>query len=596
MTTDTQTPSTEPAADPTPANVQPVDVELEYKHDHHISGSAEYPVEEALHAKTEENLVPGLWRVYVFRKHPDPITVNCITLKGVNTEHEMPSNLDAEELERAILSVCHRNASERGTRCGFLVRYCHKMPPGQRSKKREVSFELSPSASRPSTERAPSPADSMPAQERWNRQADAWEASATGHGSSGTPFQDTHSPFARHDPPSSWRDNFPPSSGDPARRYDPDDEASRNYQHALANRRRHMFSGDMLPFRPDQMSGDAQKTYMDSILPFQIVNNANNLAYQAFAAAFDMMSSASHETQRLHSIQTAQMLDERKQLMEMLMHQNRVEVENREYRSQQQREGHQAYLEALRLRGDQAQRELAYERTSMHNQFQIGEAQRMLFEQQEKHKNEQTDTFRREIARSLPTAALQGLGLFLDYFGQQKLGAGARAAGTVVGDLLSHATGRGGPQGGQAGPPPGFQAGPPPGFQAGPHAPPRPTPRPTPPPIVDADAPRPSIPRRTIRIRDVATDEEISTSPVRSLCRMVDLAFSQADRERMQSILLPDEWGSLERALRETTDQACVTGLAGVMLSIARDEQRKVAMLSALSPGQRELFEKIGAW
>jgi hypothetical protein len=104
------------------------------------------------------------------------------------------------------------------------------------------------------------------------------------------------------------------------------------------------------------------------------------------------------------------------------------------------------------------------------------------------------------------------------------------------------------------------------------------------------------IPRRSLRILDVATEDEVRMQPVRSLCRMVDAAFSDQDRQRMQGVLTPDEWSKLERALRASSDQECIGGLAGVMLSVAVDEARKNQMLAALTPGQRELFEKIGAF
>jgi hypothetical protein len=77
---------------------------------------------------------------------------------------------------------------------------------------------------------------------------------------------------------------------------------------------------------------------------------------------------------------------------------------------------------------------------------------------------------------------------------------------------------------------------------------------------------------------------------------MVDAAFSEQDRQRMQGVLTPDEWGALERSLRASSDQECIGGLAGVMLSVAGDDARKDQMLASLTPGQRELFEKIGAF
>lgn len=579
MTTETSDNTPDPAANTSAASAEThsVEVELEYKHDHHIPGSSEYPVDEALHLKIEEHLVAvGFWRLYIMRKSPDPVTVNCVTLKGIKRHTDIVSNLDAEELERAVLSVCHRDASKVGRRCSYLIRLCRKMPPGQRAKKAEVTLDVTPipggyaANTSPSDDRPSDPGETPP-QERWSQRVQEWESGAPPHPSS--PLHD-QSPFAH---PRPWRENFE----QPARRYDPNDEESRNYQLALQQRRRHMFTPDM-GFSPERLSPDAQKMYTESIVPFAVVNSAAALSYQAAAAALDIMSTANHETSRLHSLQVAQMLDERSQLMTLIMRQHEIDGQNRGYHAQQLKEGHQAYVEALRMRGEMTSRELTYERQQMYSQYQLGESQRALVDQEEKHRRDQSNTLRQELVRNIGPMMLRGVGLFLEYFGQQKMGQGAKAAGTLVGGLMDSISR---PQQG----PPGANPGPAHGGPA-----PDPSPRRS---VVDVRGQSgPSIPRRSIRVRDVATDEEIATQPLRSLCRMVDKAFLADDRDRMRSVMLPEEWGALEETLRASTDQECIGGLASVMLSLARDEQRKNAMLAALTPGQNALFEKIGSF
>lgn len=636
-----QPPTASPSAPPVPAStpsdteVRAVEVELEFRHSHHIPDSAEYPSDESLKTKLEENLVPGMFRVYVKRKQPKEIPINIITLKGISSSHVGASNLDPQELERVILSIGYRHLQEETKeRTSFLVEFQHKPAvSGQRPKTRGVTFWLDPHEQEAHDYKSEGREPSSPDDEA-RRREDARRNEPFADPPPRSAFQEEHSPFPgpSQTRPRSWRDSIFQSASDPSgsshhrgddhrrddrhrdddrrrddryRDDDRDDDRQRD-EDSLAVRRAQLFSPDQI-LGTSAVPGSPEAEYAQNILPFAMINSSMGVSYKAFASAIDMLSTASREQARLHATQMQTTIDRERELMKLPLKFLEIEANNKGHHADLLHQSQKNYLDALRMRGEMSERELGYERQNMHSQFQLTEVNRTLGEQQEKHQREQGETFRRDLLRGIGPMALQGLGLFLDYFGQQKLGAAAKMSSSVVeGIMQSVEQQQGGPGAGAPASPPGPQVPGAPGFVPPPSSPaPGNWPQPQPsdqPDMVDvaANVPgqtapsSPTIPRRSVRLLDVATAEEIQMQPLRSLCRMADAAFSAADRQGIQQILDPQDWVKLEQALRAASDQECLQGLGMAMFAIGQDPERYGRMMEALAPGQRELLHMIG--
>jgi len=573
-----------PAADPGP-NMR--EVTLEYRRPHSVPSGAEYPSEDALRAKTDEAISPGFWRVYIYKRQPKDLTLNVITLKGIALPNDIPSNLEPEELDRAILSVCYRNLRESGERSHYLVRFKFKQTSGVRPKQGQVSFTLDPLDNDQNTYDDGSIPDHPDLKEEQRDQRFRTGPWADPEPSS---FQRTFSPFseqAREHRRSMWRDDFLRAAEDG---HTDQDSHERKFEEDLASRRSQLFSPDMmLPPQMERGSSGSDRSYTEATLPYVLINSSMGMSYKAFAAAFDMLTSASREQARIHALQMQVTIDREKELMKLPLKFMEIEANNKGHHSEILNQSQKNYLDALRMRGDMAQRELGFERQNMQAQYQIADTQRQLQEQDEKHHTEQGETFRRDLLRGIGPMALQGLGLFLEYFGQQKLGAAAKMSGTMVDGLMQQAEGA---------------------RSSGPDSPPSPSPRPAPAPPspgtpsgprggspghvgTEARGPETVIPRRHLRILDVATQEEIQTLPLRSICRMADRALSREDRQRAQE-LLGSSWDQLEDALRATDDLQCMSKLGTAMYAFSQDRGPFDQLMSTLSPGQRGLFDKIG--
>lgn len=628
MSTETTPTTTDPASGGAASSqTRHAEVTLEYRHSHHVPSDVEYPSEEALKNKIEECLVPGLSRIFVYHKQPKEFIVNVISLRGVDTPFDMPAGLDAEDLHRVTLSVCYRYIKEETkSRTNYMVRFVFKTPPGVRAKKRDCSFSLDPlEDDRHDYDRNHESQDSDRRDEEAQRREDRWNEGRW-RDESRSSFQEAYSPYSntsRERRVESWKHHFGLDTSDRStgrhdeRRRDDhrDDDDRRHDEAALATRRAQLFSPDMMfQFNPDRMSPEGQRTYAEATLPYAMLNNSMGMSYQAFGAAFDMVSSAAREQSRMHAMQMQTTIEREKELMKLPLKFLEIEASNKGHQAQILQESQRNYLDALRMRGEMSERELGYERQNLQSQFQVTESQRQLTDQEEKHHREQGDTFRRDLIRGIGPMALQGLGLFLEYFGQQKLGAAAKMSGTMVEGMMQNierqqAAAQGGappsgPQGPQAAQAPGA-----PGSASPPQAtsqatawsgqPAQPAPRPG---VVDVEATvpgqpapqAPTIPRRSLRLLDVATHEEIQMQPLRSLCRMADNAFSAADRQRVQQVISPQEWAQLEQALRAASDQECIQGLGMAMFTIGQDPARYERMMEAFAPGQRELLNMIG--
>lgn len=584
MTTDPTTHSDPEHGEHTP-DVRLISVEIDYRHSHHVPRDVEYPSEESLKSKIEENLVrPGLWRVYVCTKNPKEVTVNAVTMKGIELPTHMAGNIDAEELERILLSICYRHMKDvTKERTKYLVRFMFRLPPGMRAKKVEVTFSLEPfddSGDYDDRDRGRD-ADDRPLPDDRDLQREHHEERFSRGPWRDPPrdsFVEQNSPYSdtsRNRRRESWRDNLMRDLPErPAARVmdvDPRHDA------AVALRRKQLFSPDMMmQFDPGRLAPQDQRAYTDNVLQYAMINNSMQLSHQNIAAAFDMVTSAALVQSRMHAMQMSVAMDERQQLMKLPLKFLEIEANNKDHQAQILRESQQNYIEALRMRGEMSGRELGYERQNMMSQFQLAEVQRVAAEQELKFKQTQTDSFRGDLLRGLGPMLLGGLGMFLEFFGQKKLGAQVKMTGTMVDGLMQNID----KQRAAA-------------KQAAQSAPPTPqTQHPQHPqaPVVDVSG----IPRRHIRLGDVATEAEIQMQPMRSLCRMVDVAFSDEDRLRVQQMLSAEEWQRLEGALRAPSDQECTAGLAIFMLGVGQDEVRKQQFVDLLTPAQKELLDKIG--
>lgn len=588
-----------------------------------------YPTEDKLQGKIDDALKLPVWRIHVKRKDAKPVPLNQITFKGIDASHQIPS-VDADELQQTILGICYEDVHKRDEKATYLIVFNLRTAAKGDPARLECSIALSPEHYPREESRSRSDDrdhydrrddDRHEHEHEREREEDAYRAQRERDrlerirhytDRSRGDFLEAYSPYSdtsRARREADWRSSVlgeqwssSPTPHDP---HDPRFAGSGTLQ----GRHRQLFSPDMeMRFDPNQLPPHVQQDYMQAVMPFHMLNSAMALSMKGMAASFDMIVSANREQAAQHALQMGAVYEREKQLMAFPMEFLRIEAQQKQHQAELLQNSHDQFVDTLRMRSEMNNRELGYQQQNLHNQYALAENQRQMQEQTEKHQQEKNETWRRDLVRGIAPMALQGLGLFLDYFGQQKAGAAARMSGNVVEGIFNtieqqEQQGQPGPgQPGQPGQPPpqGWSGGPPPqgpmsmgvphGQQPGP---PR---APTSPPgaqVVDV-SPNSPIPRRTLRLVDFASSQDIQTQPLRSLCRMADAAFSQSDRQRLRQVLTNDEVQQLEHALRGQTDSECMNNLGMFMFTVARDEERKQRMLAMFTPGQNQLLNMIG--
>lgn len=636
MTTDDSSqsaPAVPSPADPDPGLAQPrtptvVNVSFEkplsYKTDR------AYPSEENLRTKAESAFEQALWRIHVRRKGTrdgsKELPLNMLSFKGIDAIHQIPQ-LDCDEYQQIILGICYQDVREAGEKASYMIRFMVRSKSGRG--RIECTFHLDP-ADFPKGEHHDDEEDDRERDRDHRDRAEDDRASQRRLDMDSIrrhterpreAVRENYSEFSetsRERRGAAWQEHFgvghnalpgsphggpvsSPGALVPRNTYEANVDRGQPHDRALP-RNEQLFSQDMeMRFDPNHLPPDLQKTYSDQVLPFVMLNHSMSLGMKGVASAFDMIVAAGREQAAAHALQMRGVYDREQQLMAFPMKFLEIEAQNKGQQAELMQQSHQQYVDSLRMRGELAQREIGWQQQNMHQQFSLADTQRQMQEASDQHQTEKTETWRRDLLRGVAPMALQGLGMFLDYFGQQKLGAAAKMSGSVVEGMFQDIEKQQAAQQppGQPGVPHPGQPQPPPGMGGFPGAPPAPVPGvPTPSPghgpVIDVASQPDGIPKRTVRLLEVATPQEIQSQPLRSLCRMTDAAFSQADRQRLHQVLSPQEVQQLEAALRAPSDTECMNGLGMFMFAVGQDEARKQRMLALFTPGQTELLTKMG--
>lgn len=599
--------STDPSTSPSvEAPLTPTVVNIEYTKEL-THKDLPYPTEDKLQSKIEDALQRPVWRIHIKRKDTKPVPLNQITFKGIDAPHQVPS-VDSDDLQQTILGICYEDVRRRDTKATYWIVCNVRTPPGKVQARVECSISLSPDDFPKDEGRDDDERRSDGHDDSYSRRHEEDEAEARrqrlerirryterGQGD----FVESHSPFSdtsRARREQEWRGFVLGGPTPPSR---PDNYDRGSLPASLEENQRQLFSTDMeMRFDPNRLPPHVQQDYLQAVMPFQMLNNAMALSMKGMAASFDMIVAANREQAAQHALQMQGVYDRERQLMAFPMQFLRIEADQKQHTAELLQKSHDQYVDSLRMRGEMNNRELGYQQQNLHNQYSLAEQQRQMQEQVERHQKEKTETWRRDLLRGIAPMALQGLGLFLDYFGQQKAGAAARMSGSVVEGIFSTIEQQEAQQGGA---PPQRPPSPPQGPGQGPNqAPPRPpTQGPPGPPsphgqVIDVPSPTSPIPRRTLRVADFASIQEMQAQPLRTLCRMADTAFSSSDRHRLRQVLTDAEVEQLEHALRGQSDSECMNNLGMFMFTVARDEDRKQRMLAMFTPGQNELLNMIG--